>query len=50
LRSICYADKFFSKNGNQGGAAKSVADITRGLVRCGPDKVERFQAWNRLFD
>ena len=47
---ICYADKFFSKNGNPGGTEKSVEDITRSLERYGPDKVKRFQAWNRLFE
>jgi uncharacterized protein len=47
---ICYADKFFSKNGNPGVTEKSVEDITRSLARYGPDKVKRFQAWNRLFE
>ena len=47
---ICYADKFFSKNGNPGGTEKSVEDITRSLARYGPDKLKRFQAWNRLFE
>jgi uncharacterized protein len=47
---ICYADKFFSKNGNPGGTDKSVEEITRSLARYGPDKVRRFQAWNRMFE
>jgi len=47
---ICYADKFFSKNGNSPpNAEKSVKAISNSLARYGPDKVQRFQAWVRLF-
>ena len=48
---ICYADKFYSKNGN--GAApseeKPVEKILRGLEPYGKDKVERFQEWVNKF-
>ena len=41
---ICYADSFFSKNGNNGKNAKekTVKQILRGLKRYGTDKVQRF--------
>ena len=49
---ICYADKFFSKNGNHGLAAreKSVQQIKRNLTKYGQQKVDRFQKWVELFD
>jgi uncharacterized protein len=49
---ICYADKFFSKNGSNGGKAKqkSVEQIIRGLKRYGADKVKRFQNWVEMFE
>ncbi len=48
---ICYADKFFSKNGNNGRKAKqkSVESIVRGLKRFGSDKIQRFQNWVEMF-
>jgi uncharacterized protein len=47
---ICYADKFFSKNGNGRAAGeKSVDRIVASLRRYGDDKVERFREWVRLF-
>ncbi len=47
---ICYADKFFSKNGNGGGNVKNVEQIIRDLKSYGNDKVVRFQKWVNLFE
>ena len=48
---ICYADKFFSKNGNGvKPEEKSVEKIIRGLIRYGTDKVNRFQSWVEMFE
>jgi uncharacterized protein len=46
---ICYADKFFSKNGNLAVKEKSVEDIIRNLEKCGKDKVAKFKSWADLF-
>lgn len=47
---ICYADKFFSKNGNgQSPREKSVSRIVDSLRPYGQDKVERFRKWAQLF-
>jgi uncharacterized protein len=46
---VCYADKFYSKNGKTGGDEKSVEDILSALCRYGPEKAARFQSWMRLF-
>ncbi|MFO7972343.1 MAG: HDIG domain-containing protein [Desulfobacterales bacterium] len=46
---ICFADKFFSKNGNLIGTEKSVEDILCRLEPYGADKVIIFQSWVRLF-
>lgn len=48
---ICYADKFYSKNG-QGHPAmeKSVDRIVGGLSRYGQDKAERFLSWHTCFE
>lgn len=49
---ICYADSFFSKNGNNGKNAKekTVKQILRGLKRYGTDKVQRFGSWVEMFE
>jgi len=48
---ICYADKFFSKNGNGlKPEQKPVKQIAADLKRYGPDKVARFQSWVELFE
>ena len=44
---ICYADKFFSKNGT--GREKTVEEILEKLESYGMDKVQRFQQWADLF-
>ena len=46
---ICFADKFFSKNGDMDNCEKSVEDILNTVRRYGPEKVNRFQKWMRLF-
>jgi uncharacterized protein len=47
---ICYADKFYSKNGNGHPVIKSVAEILHSLEPYGTDKVLRFQAWAERFE
>ena len=47
---ICFADKFFSKNGEMDGCEKTVGDILNSLQRYGPEKVMRFQKWMKLFE
>ena len=49
---ICYADKFFSKNGNGQGKSgtKSIEQIAESLQTYGQDKVERFQKWVEMFE
>ena len=49
---ICYADKFFSKNGRgrSKNGPKSIEDILENLKPYGQDKVERFQTWVRMFE
>jgi len=48
---ICYADKFYSKNGNGTAPSreKPVEKILRDLEPYGKDKVERFQEWSHKF-
>ena len=46
---ICFADKFFSKNGNSNADERSIKDILSNLERYGDDKVVRFNAWLRMF-
>ena len=46
---ICYADKFFSKNGSDTPREKSIAEILESLTPYGSDKVERFLGWMELF-
>ena len=47
---ICYADKFFSKNGNGRRSEKSVAEIIDSLSRYGTGPVKRFEAWAAMFE
>lgn len=49
---ICYADKFFSKNGNsqRKNGTKSIEQIEASLKPYGADKVERFQKWVEMFE
>ncbi|MBI5590455.1 MAG: HDIG domain-containing protein [Deltaproteobacteria bacterium] len=48
---ICYADKFYSKNGGTHPAVeKSVDQIIQGLFRYGQDKIDRFLFWHHQFE
>jgi uncharacterized protein len=47
---ICYADKFYSKNGQDSDKEKSVDEIVGSLKHYGHDKVARFKAWVELFE
>jgi uncharacterized protein len=47
---ICYADKFYSKNGRDTAREKTVSEIVSSLKRYGHDKVRRFQAWVEMFE
>jgi len=48
---ICYADKFYSKNGSsQPVMEKSVDQIVSELSRRGQDKVDRFLSWHLQFE
>jgi uncharacterized protein len=46
---ICYADKFFSKNGGGPALEKSVAEIVENLARYGKDQVDQFRRWVERF-
>ena len=46
---ICFADKFFSKNGPSMETEKPVEEILGDLAHYGPDKVKMFESWIRLF-
>ncbi|MFY9943453.1 MAG: HD domain-containing protein [Desulfobacterales bacterium] len=48
---VCFADKFFSKNGDGGGVGgeKSLSRIRAELAPFGTDKVAIFDAWARRF-
>lgn len=49
---ICYADKFFSKNGNDQTkkGPKSIEQIIESLQPYGQDKAARFQGWVQMFE
>ena len=49
---ICYADKFFSKNGNGNlkTQEKDIDQIIRSLQKYGQDKVKKFQHWVEMFE
>jgi len=49
---ICYADKFFSKNGNgqKKNGEKSIEHIVESLQPYGQDKVEQFRTWVQMFE
>jgi uncharacterized protein len=46
---VCFADKFFSKNGDAGGGEKPLSRIRAELAPFGVDKVATFNAWARRF-
>jgi len=49
---ICYADKFFSKNGNgrRKNGANSIEQIIESLKPYGEDKAARFKSWAEMFE
>jgi uncharacterized protein len=47
---VCYADKFFSKNGNRRPTEKPIKEILASLKRHGREKVRRFKSWVQLFE
>jgi uncharacterized protein len=47
---ICYADKFFSKNGRRKATVNSIATIIQSLKPYGKAKVRRFKAWVQQFE
>ncbi|CAB1063753.1 HDIG domain protein [Olavius sp. associated proteobacterium Delta 1] len=48
----CYADKFFSKNGNgqKQNREKSIEQILLSLQPYGQEKVEQFRTWVKMFE
>jgi uncharacterized protein len=46
---VCFADKFFTKNGGKLETEKPVDKILRKIAPYGQDKVETFQSWLQLF-
>ena len=46
---VCYADKFFSKNGGGASPEKTVAEIVENLSRYGSGPAQRFLRWVDLF-
>ncbi len=46
---ICFADKFFSKNGNGSSGEKSIAVVLREIATYGSGQVKRFEGWLKLF-
>ncbi len=47
---ICYADKFFSKNGRRTEREKPVAEVLLTIAPYGCDKIATFRSWLRLFE
>lgn len=47
---ICYADKFYSKNGPGRPAARTIAEILTMLRPHGEPQARRFQAWAQRFE
>ena len=46
---ICYADKFFSKNGTTLPREKSLDQVIQELKNYGSEQVGRFLEWHQLF-
>ena len=46
---ICYADKFFTKNGRKLETERPINEILRKIAPYGKDKVVTFQSWLALF-
>ena len=48
-RIICYADKFFSKNGDHPHTEKSVQTVTAELGKYSRQQADKFKAWHARF-
>jgi uncharacterized protein len=48
-RIICYADKFFSKNGGGAPREKPLPEVIKSLEPYGAEQVARFMEWVELF-
>ena len=46
---ICYADKFYSKNGSTPSREKSLDQVVADLKNYGVDQADRFLEWHELF-
>lgn len=46
---VCYADKFFSKNGHSGGVKKSPEAIESSFARYNVERIESFALWRARF-
>jgi len=46
---ICYADKFFSKDSEFLLKEKPLDKVRQGIAKYGEDKLEKFDAWVRIF-
>jgi uncharacterized protein len=47
---ICYADKFFSKNGHRQAVVNGLGPVIQTLKPYGDTKVQRFKAWAQQFE
>ena len=47
---VCYADKFFSKNGHGQALINGIAPVVQTLKPYGNEKVRRFKAWVQRFE
>lgn len=47
---VCYADKFFSKNGRTAEGGRTVAQVAALLAAFGPDQAARFRRWAVRFE
>ena len=47
---VCYADKFFSKNGHSLERGRTVAEVVALLTPYGPAPVARFRGWAQRFE
>jgi len=46
---ICYADKFFSKNGNGTGVEKPIDEVINSIRSYGQAQLDRFLKWHGMF-
>lgn len=46
---VCFADKFFSKEGRTSVVENSIEEIKKNLAKFGNNKIEKFEEWQKLF-